>query len=64
MCNFRDGKSTKVYDLLVCVFCFASVALAILDFTQGLSQIEQWLDRIIYILFVADYIRRVQIRKG
>ena len=67
MYNFRDamdGKSTKTYDLLVCIFCLASVALAILDFTQGLSQIEQWMDRIIYILFVADYIARLLISEN
>ncbi len=61
MSNFKDGtnkKLIKIYDLTVCICCLISVALAILDFTQGLGVKTQWLDYIIYGLFVIDYIVR------
>lgn len=61
MSNFKDGtnkKLIKIYDLTVCICCLISVALAILDFTQGLGVKAQWLDYIIYGLFVIDYIVR------
>lgn len=61
MYNFKGVTSDKLiraYDLIVCVCCFLSVALAILDFTQGLGLKAQWLDYIIYILFVIDYVVR------
>ena len=61
MSNFKDRtnkKLIKIYDLTVCICCLISVALAILDFTQGLGVKAQWLDYIIYGLFVIDYIVR------
>lgn len=48
----------KIYDVTVCFLCVISVALAIIDFTKGLSHFQIWIDNIIYLLFVTDYIIR------
>ncbi len=48
----------KLYDITVIVFCLGSIVLAVLDLRRGLTPAEQWIDRIIYWLFVADYLIR------
>ena len=54
-------KETKQrsYDSLVIILAFASVILAILDLTRGLSEPLLWADRIIYAFFVVDYVVRL-----
>ena len=48
----------KIYYFLLFVFCVASVVLAVMDFTKGLSHTMVIVDWIIYGLFVADYLIR------
>lgn len=48
----------KLYDISICIFAVVSVILAIIDYTRGLNSIELWADRVIYIIFVIDYIVR------
>ncbi len=55
--NSDDIKS-KVYYFAVFIFCIISVWFAIKDFTRGLSFAEAVADKIIYGLFVGDYIIR------
>ncbi|MBD5465896.1 MAG: potassium channel family protein [Lachnospiraceae bacterium] len=53
----------KIYNILICVLSAASVSFAIIDFSSGLNQIQIWTDRIIYIIFVLDYIIRFKFAK-
>ena len=49
----------KLYSAAVILFCLVSVILAVLDLRRGLTPAERWADRIIYVLFVADYLIRL-----
>ena len=49
----------RLYNAAVLLFCLASIALAVLDLRRGLTPAELWTDRIIYGLFVADYLVRL-----
>lgn len=49
----------KLYNAAVILFCLASIALAVEDLQRGLTPAERWADRIIYALFVADYLIRL-----
>lgn len=51
----------KLYNIIVCILSLVSVAFAIMDITSGLNQVQIWIDRIIYILFVVDYIVRITV---
>ena len=48
----------KVYNITVCILCVVSVAFAIIDFTKGLTPVQNIIDWIVYGLFVIDYIVR------
>lgn len=48
----------KLYNIVICILSLASVALAIVDFTSGLTHILKVIDIVIYIIFVADYLLR------
>lgn len=50
--------NNKIYNIIICVLCVVSVAFAIIDFTKGLSTVLQWIDTVIYGIFVIDYIVR------
>lgn len=51
----------KIYNILIFVLSILSVSFAMIDFSTGLNQIQIWTDRIIYIIFVLDYIIRLLI---
>ncbi len=51
----------KIYNITICILCFASVGLAVIDFTQGLTDMQRLVDDIIYVIFVVDYIVRFAI---
>ncbi len=51
----------KIYKITVCILCIVSVTFAILDFSKGLTPLQIWIDNIIYIIFVVDYIVRFMI---
>ena len=48
----------KIYNITICILCVVSVTFAIIDFTKGLTNVQQWIDNIIYGIFVIDYIVR------
>ena len=48
----------KIYNITICILCVVSVTFAIIDFTKGLTTVQQWIDNIIYGIFVIDYIVR------
>lgn len=54
----------KIYNIIICLLCVVSIAFAIIDFTKGLSTAQQWIDKIIYAIFVIDYILRFIIADG
>lgn len=49
----------RVYNILVILLALASVILAVLDLTRGLSQALIWSDRVIYAFFVVEYVVRL-----
>lgn len=48
----------KIYNGIVCILCIISVTFAIIDFAKSLTPLQTWIDNIIYLLFVIDYIIR------
>lgn len=54
----------KIYNILICILSVASVVFAIIDFTHGLNQVQIWIDRIIYLVFLCDYIIRFVIAEN
>ena len=49
----------KLYNVAILILCAASIILAVLDMRRGLSPPARWADRIIYVIFVVDYLIRV-----
>ena len=49
----------RIYNSLVIVLALASVILAVMDLTRGLSDNLVWADRIIYCYFVVEYVLRL-----
>lgn len=45
----------KLYNISIIVLAVISVYFAIVDFTRKFNQVEIWIDRIIYCIFVIDY---------
>ena len=58
-CKESSAMKQKLYNTAVVIFCLASIALAVVDLRRGLTPAELWTDRIIYGLFVADYLVRL-----
>ena len=50
--------NSRLYNFSICFFAVISVVLAIIDYTRGLNSAELCADRVIYIIFVIDYIVR------
>lgn len=49
----------KAYYFCVFIFCVVSVYFAFKDLSSGLTEAERIADRVIYFLFVADYVVRL-----
>lgn len=49
----------KLYDISVNILAVIAVALAILDLAKELTKVQLYVDTIIYIAFVIDYIDRI-----
>lgn len=53
-----------VYEIVICTFAIISVVFAVLDMTSGLNSWMIIADRIIYLIFVTDYIFRLAVTKN
>ncbi|MCM1400357.1 MAG: potassium channel family protein [Clostridium sp.] len=54
----------KIYNIAICFLSLASVALAITDFTSGLTHTLKIIDLTIYAFFVIDYLLRFAVAKN
>ncbi|WP_305178394.1 potassium channel family protein [Faecalibaculum rodentium] len=53
--RIREIQSSGPYNVIICLLAVISVVLAITDMTTGLSPQAEFVDSVIYWLFVADY---------
>lgn len=53
----------KIYNIIICALSIISVVFAIIDFANELTYCQLIIDRVIYIVFVSDYVIRFCISK-
>lgn len=49
----------KIYEILFNIFAIIAVIFAIIDISKGLTQVQYYVNLIIYIIFVIDYFARL-----
>lgn len=59
-----NNTKEKLYDIVISLLALASVVLAVLDLTKGLSGFLYWADIIIYAIFIIDYFVRLVFSKS